>query len=304
MKNLCYCLIYACFTFSMNGQTVYDKSLTDTVIKKVLPVLSAEAESKREENNFISEDGNDSTLNDIAGGLVDPYLLIKGKSSYAVVPDGVIYDENASKYITHKLRTPAAVFTFGVDASEYSKELYFTHKKPDSTFLEQLRTKPDHKKVSFLMHSASKFYNEHKFEEITEYYSPDNSLKVQLNEASYYHFMNYPNISTGPLILLILTNPANPREDNGIKFRKALSESGLSLLEYKHIKNILVQALMDSKDINIFKTDAKMPSNRAEQKLFEEERKTLNIRKMNAYLYNKYSEELNPIFKDLSLTTE
>ena len=304
MNDFRYYILLICFAFSLNAQTVYDKPLTDVIIKSVLPVLSAEAESKKDEDNYTSTSNYDTELNSIADGSIDPYIFIRNKSAYAVVPDGVIYDENASRYITHQLRTPAAVFSFGVDASEYSKEIFYTDKKPDSSFMEQLRTKPDHKKVAFLMNSASKFYNEHKFEEITEYYSPDNSLKVQLNEASYYHFMNYPDISTGPLILLILTNPGTPREDRNLKFRKALSESGLSLLEYKHIKNILVQALMDSKDLNILKSDIKKPSNQAEQKSYAEEQKMLNIRKMNAYLYNKYADKLNPIFKDLSLAAE
>jgi hypothetical protein len=304
MNNFLFYILLIGFSFSLNAQTVYDKPLTDDIIKKVLPVLSAEAESQKDASNYNSVINYDTELSKIEDGSIDPYMFIKDKSTYAVVPEGVIYDENASRYITHQLRTPAAVFTFGLEASEYSKEIYFTHRKPDSTFLEKLRTRPDNKKVSFLINSASKFYNEHKFDEITEYYSPDNSLKVQLNEASYYHFMNYPDISTGPLILLILTNPGNPREDCNIKFRKALSESGLSLLEYKHIKNILVQALMDSKDLNIFKTDSKRPTNQAEQKLYAEEQKMLNIRKMNAYLYNKYADDLNPIFKELSLMAE
>jgi len=304
MHRIRFYLLSFCLTISLNSQTIYDKPLSEEIIKRIMPVLSAEAETKKGNNNYSPDNDFGNILNNIENGTVDPYLFIKSKSGYADVPDGAIYDEAASKYLTHQLTTPAAVFTFGIDASEYSKEIYFADKKPDSTFLETLRTRSDHKKVSYLLNSASKFYNDHKFDEITEYYSPDNSIKVQLNEASYYHFLNYTNISTGPLILLMLTNPHNPRELDNVKFEKALKESGFSLVEYQNIKNILIQALMDSKDLNIFRTDSKKPSNQAEQKAYEEEQKMLNIRKMNAYLYNNHAEELNLIFKEFSLITE
>ncbi|MDP4115747.1 MAG: hypothetical protein Q8903_06410, partial [Bacteroidota bacterium] len=91
---------------------------------------------------------------------------------------------------------------------------------------------------------------------------------------------------------------------DNVQFEKALKESGFSLVEYQNIKNILIQALMDSKDLNNLRTDSKKPSNQAELKAYEEEQKMLNIRKMNAYLYNNHAEELNPIFKEFSLITE
>lgn len=283
------------------AQTIFENPLSDSIIQKVIPILTAEAELNKDFSNNNSNNEFAYVIENIVKGSIDPYLFIKSKSKYSEIPEGVVYDKEASKYLTNQIKTPAAVFSFGIEASEYSKEIYFANKKPDLKFLEQLRTKTDHKKVAFLLNSSSNFFSEHNFEEITEYYSPDRAIKVQLNEASYYHFLNYPNISTGPLILLLLTNPNDPKEENNYKFDEELKNSGLTMIEYRNIKNILIQALMDSNDPNIFSSDAKRPSNKAEQKSFDEGQKSLNIRKLNAYIYKKYSEELNPIFKEFSL---
>lgn len=286
-----YLFVFFLTYISAFSQVQYEYPLTEKEIIKLIPLL-------KEEINLISFKNNESDDIEITE---DPLDLIKS-SKYFSTPQNTLYDKDASIYISNLEKRPIAVFTYGIDASQYSKLMYNSNIQLEQSFLNKLYELDDNQYVNELIHEGQNYYLGNKFNNYIGFYSPDSTLKAELFESSYYHFLNYPDISTGPLILLSLVDYNSINKKNNsleVEFDNKIKESGFTKVNYNNIKTAIRLAEMDSKNMIQFNRDAKLPSNNSEKKMYEELIRSDDLRKKNALLYLKYEKNLQPLLRKL-----
>jgi hypothetical protein len=291
----------------------------------MIPVMKAEIVQRQEALNLTeqyvkSQEEYLQLLEDIEAGKIDPLAHMKPHSKYILAPPSAVYKPKLSRWESvHETASPAAVFSYGIEASEALR----TFARGGEAAAIQLVTwgdiyeGPNGKKIKAVYDEFVSFYTAKGFANfISEAFvdcscvSPDGGTT-----AFFFHLnvlakpKNVEAIPDGPILILAprlsssADEQAQPQRSPALMSKEtALRLAGMSEEEYGEYAGALMMARNDAADPSAIDpstlelgvegapVDPEMAKTLKEMKVFYE------IRRHNVLMYKKYAAVLDPLF--------
>lgn len=292
--------------------------IPETALVQVIKVLQGWRSSARPMNaghDSVSADSEKGVaertalIQDIQSGTIDPLAWLKEHAPALHVPPLLTYSPECSRMVSGLAMSPTALFSFGIEASEYGLALISPedNKLPPANRDERAETDAQ-KKVAGVVNAMRMFYREEKYpyfvNEAPLYWStvsPDSSVRVTVIEANVYRAWGCDALPTGPLLEIawneIPDDSAWRNKVSGVEDLKTiLGEAGLSEQEFLSFVTALVIARRDHRNPSLLQFDNnRTPESADEEKLFTEVKRMVEVRKKNAFLYERYMRILDPL---------
>jgi len=292
--------------------------ISESAVVRVLTVLRAwvafmeETPSRTDSVSAGSENSvaeRIALIESIRAGRVDPLSWLKEHAASLRIPPLLTYSKECSRTASGLAMSPTALFSFGIEASEYGLALISVGGETSPAMSgEELAETDAQKKVSGIVNSMRSFYHEEKYPDFTNdaplYWStvsPDSSLRITVIEANVYLAWGCDSIPTGPLLEISLNeSPDDPfrrsRAATTEDMVTILGSAGMSEGEFLSLTTALVLARNDSRNPSALEFDADTrPESEEERKLFDEVKRMVEVRKRNVDLYKHYARVLDPL---------
>jgi len=321
--------LLALYIFTYGSYTVRVAAVepvSEAMLVRVVPVLRAWG-SFVQPINAGTDSVSDSTgkgirewialMEEIRAGTVDPFAWLKEHAPALRIPPLLNYSTECSRIASGLAMSPVALFSFGIEASEYGSMLITGSNKTPSVKSEELAETEAQKKVNGVVNAMRTFFREEKYPDFTNeaplYWStasPDSSLRITMIEANVYRAWGCDMLPTGPLLEIAWNEvPDSPAVKNRAvtveDLKTILGKAGMSEQEFFELVTALVVARRDQQNPSALRfDDSHDPESADEEKLLNEVKRMVEVRKRNSVMYEKYGRTLDPLLDQFEKTGE
>ncbi len=300
-----------CLSLYTTGVALAVEPITDASVARMLPVLRGMGETLKSRpvsgsvltlRKKQAVDAYLALIDSMKAGDVDPLDWLKKNAPALRVPPLIAYGPECSRVATGLAMRPTAVFSFGVEASEYGLSIIM----PDPGEKDKVpSTPPDtpaQRKVRGIVNAMQTYYIDQGFQgfmnEAPLYWtmvSRDSTVSVAVVEANVYLPWGCVSIPTGPILELALNTL--PEGIGSASDRAAyLVRPGVEEGEILSMLTALATARKDSRNPSLLRLGDAAPQDTDEGKaLYEQVKKMVTIRKANVLVYKKYAGAVDPI---------
>jgi hypothetical protein len=303
-------------TLGWNAAAV--EPITESEVVRVIPVLRAwgplvgamksRADSSTERSKEAVAERM-QLLEQIKSGAVDPLEWMKKNAPSLRIPPLITYSPECSKLASGLLMGPAAVFGFGIEASEYGLALISGEKNiQPGADTSALADTDAQKKVEAVVNAMRIFYSEEKYpgfrNDAPLYWStvsPDSSLRISVIEANVYRAWGCDTLPTGPLLEVAWNETPENLAWSGnssaiADLKTILGNAGMSEGGFLSLVTALAVARKDHRNPDALKIDeSSPPQSDEEEKLLAEVKKMTDVRIRNMRIYERYADTLDPL---------
>ena len=285
--------------------------ITDASVTRMLPVLRGMEETLKSRpvsgsvltlRKKQAVEAYLALIDSMKAGDVDPLDWLKKHAPALRVPPLIAYGPECSRTATGLAMRPTAVFSFGVDASEYGLSLIM----PDPGEKDKVpSTPPDtpaQRKVRGIVNAMQTYYNDQGFpwfaNDAPLYWttvSRDSTISVAVVEANVYLSWGSGSMPTGPILELSLNalpEGVDSASDRAAYFVRPGVEEG----DIVTMLTALATARKDSRNPSLLRLGDAAPQDTDEgEALYEQVKKMVTVRKANVLVYKKYASVVDPI---------
>jgi hypothetical protein len=294
------------------------EQVSEASVSRLITTLELWADTIRNPSQSVSSDRREgeagetmasrvALIDSIKEGSIDPLDWLKAHAESVIIPPLIEYGQECSRTASGVTMKPTALFTFGVEASEYGLSLISGEEgravDPNAGDLSETDAQ---KKVLAIVYAMRSFYRDANYPDFTNdapltwsAVSPDSSLRVTVYEANVYLPWGCDTLPTGPLLELSWNrSPDDPFHQNTAKpaddLISILDGMGMSGEEFLATVTALALARKDLADPSLLRLDdSGAPRSDEEEKLFAEVKRMVDIRRANMLLYEKYAPTLD-----------
>ena len=308
------------------------KRLTDADVKRMIPVMKAEAAQTQATLNQVGQEleqakkrgeEHEQRIKDLEAGKLDPLAYLKQKSKYTHVPPSVVYKPKLSRLESlWAYGDPIAVFSYGIN-SEAARNLALGGEAAAVQYVNfgDIYKGPDGQKIKAAEDEFKSFYTAKGFTNLHftkipgwECVSPDGGA------AAWFVFYNkysgakdVESIPDGPILLFGLIDSFSTDEqplpkDRSVPMSKeqALRRAGMSEEEYGEYVGALIMARNDAADPSAVDPantglDFEGPVDPETAKALEEMKVFFELRRQNALIYKRYAAVVDPLLAAMGL---
>ncbi len=315
MRKLSTVLAAACIALYITPFATAVEPLTDASVSRMFPVLRGLGETLKARpvpGSILSVREKKAVeaylalIDSMKAGEVDPLEWLRKHAPNLKVPPLIAYGPECSRIATGLAMRPTAVFSFGIEASEYGLSLIM----PDPAVKKGSEPQPNdtaaQRKVRGMVNAMQTYFNDEGFPGFTNdvplYWttvSRDSTVLVTVVEANVYLSWGCGSMPTGPIVELALNETP---EGVGATFGSVsdrtafLIRPGVEEADILSMLTALATARKDSRDPALLTLDDSLPMNTEEgKKLFEQVKKIVTVRKANVLVYRKYASAVDPL---------
>ncbi len=289
--------------------------ITDASVTRMLPVLRGMEETLKGRpvpgsvltlRKKQAVDAYLALIDSMKAGDVDPLDWLKKHAPALRVPPLIAYGPECSRTATGLAMRPTAVFSFGVDASEYGLSIIMPDPAEKDKVSSTPRDTPAQRKVRGIVNAMQTYYKDQGFpwfaNDAPLYWttvSRDSTISVTVVEANVYLSWGCESMPTGPILELSLNalpegvgSSVGSVSDRTAYFVRPGVEEG----DIVSMLTALATARKDSRNPSLLTfDDSKMPDTEEGRKIFEQVKKMVTVRKANVLVYKKYAGAVDPI---------
>jgi hypothetical protein len=319
-------IFFFSFTDTQSAENFFIEPITEAGLVRMLPALKIEAgeiaagnkksplmDADQRDEVLAALDSVQTTVEEIKTGGLNPLEWFTDNFPYLAIPVGVSYDPVASRIESVWNGVPAALFTFGIEASAFGNAVIHNDVKTleEMTAQGKIDIIPDRRRVNSVLDTARMFYRDKKFIDTGltgplawSFTAPDSSLTVGLYEANILLSHGCTSLPSGPLIEIECGGISGIDIDllkvSSLDLLSFLERAGITITEYLNFKSSLFFAREDARDSKKLEINSANPPKTPETgETFETLKRMFEVRKMNADLFSRYASVLEPLLKIL-----